>query len=96
MATAKTRAQLRRLNALSLIRSALSGKFQRREGQNVRLEEIAALCGQRARSRAGRDCHAVRDLLLTIASEWDLGREQLEDQSDACLAAIAEMLSPLR
>ena len=94
MATAKTRAQLRRLNDLSLIRSALSGKFQPGAGENAGLQEIATLCGQRARSLTGRDCHAMRDLLLTIASEWDLGHERLEDQSDACLAAISDLLSP--
>jgi hypothetical protein len=96
MATAKTRAQLRRLSDLSLIRSALPGRAQRGDDQNVGLQEIGTLCRQRARSLTGRDCHAVRDLLLTIASEWDLGCERLEEQSDVCLAAIAEMLGPPR
>jgi hypothetical protein len=92
MATAKTRAQLRRLNDLSLIRSAFPESFQRGADQIIGLEEIASLCGRRARSQSARDCHAMRDLLLTIACEWDLGQERLEDQSDACLAAIAEMI----
>lgn len=92
MATAKTRGQLRRLSDLSLIRSALTRKMQLRTEQNAGLKEIAALCAQRTRALASRDCHAVRDQLLTIACEWDLRRDRLEGQSDACLAAIADML----
>ena len=92
MATAKTRGQLRRLSDLSLISAALASKLQLRIDQSAALQEIAALCSKRAPAQGARDCHVVRDQLLTIACEWDLGRERLEDQSDACLAAIAVML----
>lgn len=94
MATAKTRAQLHRLSDLSRIRTALTSNLQLRVDQSAGLGEIAALCAERAPAKAARDCHAVRDQLLTIACEWDLGRERLEDQSDACITAIAEMLGP--
>lgn len=93
MATAKTRAQLRRFSHLSLIRSALAGRLRETAVMQVGLIEIAALCASRARAVAGRDCHSLRDQLLTIACEWDLGRDSLEDQPDACLAAIADMLT---
>jgi hypothetical protein len=92
MATARTRAQLRRLSDLSLIRSALTRTMQLRAEQNAGLQEIAMLCARRARAQVPRDCQGVRDQLLTIACEWDLRRDRLEDQSDACLAAIADML----
>ncbi|HEU4380279.1 MAG TPA: hypothetical protein VFR73_17025 [Hyphomicrobiaceae bacterium] len=93
MATAKTRAQLRRLSHLSLIRSALAGRLRGTALIQVGLIEVAALCASRAHAMAGRDCHSVRDQLLIIACEWDLRRDCLEDQPDACLAAIADMLT---
>jgi hypothetical protein len=92
MATAKTRAQLHRLRDLSLIRSALSSTRVSHVDQGAGLQEIAAVCAIRASARAARDCHALRDQLLTIACEWDLASEGLDDQSDTCLAAIADML----
>ena len=92
MATTKTRAQLRRLSDLSLIRSELANVLQRRADQNAGLVEIAALCARRNRAKVGRDCQVVRDQLLTIACEWDLRCERLEDQSEDCIAAIAAML----
>ena len=54
--------------------------------------EIASTCRLRARASLERDCHAARDELLTIACEWDLRRDRLDKQSDACLAAIADFL----
>ena len=92
MATAKTRGQLRRLSDLSLIRSTLARKLQMSAEQNAGLQEIAALCARRACTQGPRDCHGVRDQMLIIACEWDLRGDRLEDQSDACLAAIAGML----
>jgi hypothetical protein len=93
MATAKARSQLRRLSDLSLIRSELAKALHRPANQNASLIDIAALCAPRARARLGSDCHAVRDEILTIAAEWDLRRDWLEDQSDACIAAIAAILT---
>ena len=92
MATAKARSQLCRLSDLSLIRSELAKMPDRRANQNARLIDIATLCIPRARAKLGSDCHAVRAEILTIAAEWDLRRDQLEVQSDECIAAIAAML----
>ncbi len=88
MATAKTRAQLRRFNDLSLILRAITSPTS--SSRSVGLHEIAGLCAKRV--RAGHDVHAVRDELLTIACEWDLTHDRLEDQSDVCLDAIATFL----
>jgi hypothetical protein len=88
MATAKTRAQLRRLDDLSSILRAIRSPIS--SSHAVGLQEIAALCAKRV--RAGHDVHVVRDELLTIACEWDLARDRLEDQSDVCLDAIASFL----
>jgi hypothetical protein len=88
MATAKTRAQLRRLDDLSSILRAIASPIS--PPRAVGLQDIAALCGRRV--RAHRDVHAVRDDLLTIACEWDLAQDRLEDQSDVCLDAIATFL----
>ncbi len=88
MATAKTRAQLRRLDDLSSILRAITSPSS--SPRAVGLQDIATLCAKRV--RAGRDVHAVRDELLTIACEWDLARDRLEDQSDVCLDAIATFL----
>jgi hypothetical protein len=93
MATAKARSQLRRLSDLSLIRCELAKALHRPANQDASLIDIAVLCAPRARARLGSDCHSVRDEVLTIAAEWDLRRERLEDQSDACIAAIAAMLT---
>ena len=54
--------------------------------------DVAEACRRRARASLERDCHAARDELLTIACEWDLARDRLEDQSDACFAAIVNSL----
>jgi hypothetical protein len=88
MATAKTRAQLRRFNDLSSILRAITSPTS--SSRSVGLQEIAGLCARRA--RADHDIHAVRDELLTIACEWDLAHDRLEDQSDVCLDAIATFL----
>jgi len=90
MATAKTRAQLRRLNDLSSILRANTSPAS--SPRTLGLQEIAALCAKRAPARVGRDFHAVRDELLAIACEWDLACDRLEDQSDVCLDAIATFL----
>jgi len=60
--------------------------------QPIGLMDIAEVCRRRARAVVARDCHAARDALLAIACEWDLARDRLEEQSDACLAAISGLL----
>jgi hypothetical protein len=77
---------------LSMIQSAVE-RMLGRPAENIGLADIAEVCRSRAKALVERDCHEARDALLTIACEWDLTRDRLEDQSDACLAVIADLLS---
>jgi hypothetical protein len=83
---ARTPAQLRRLNDLSVIRRAVAQSRPTATAQ-IGLVDVAAAC--RIRCIGGS---VTRDDLLVIACEWDLAHDQLDDQSDACLAAIARVL----
>jgi hypothetical protein len=87
----QTLAQLRRLGDLSTIHRAIV-RLGPATTANIGLMEIASACRQRARISLERDYHAARDELLTIACEWDLQRDRIDKQSDACLAAIADFL----
>ena len=87
MTRTQTLAQLRRLSDLSTIHRAIA-RLRPTTTANIGLMEIANACRQHARVSLERDCHAARDELLTIACEWDLRRDRLDKQSDACLAAI--------
>jgi hypothetical protein len=87
----QTLAQLRRLSELSAIRREIA-RLQPKTTVNIGLMDVANACRTHARASIERDCHAARDALLTIASEWDLARDRLDDQSDACLAAIVDLL----
>jgi hypothetical protein len=79
-------AQLRRLSHLSTIRRAVAPSRPLTTA-NIGLVDVATACRIR-----GVGKWATHDDLLTIACEWDLARDQLDDQSDACLAAIARIL----
>lgn len=95
MTSAKTREQLRRLDDLSSIRRAVIARLPDASANSIiGLTDIAALCKARGFACAGLDPHVLRDQLLTIACDWDLARDRLEDQSDTCLAAIAGLLRP--
>jgi hypothetical protein len=93
MVTAMMEPLVDRTSDLSTIRNVMA---RLRPGltdmHSVGLIDIAEMYRTRARAKAGRDCHAARDLLLTIACEWNLARDRLEEQSDACLAAIVDLL----
>jgi hypothetical protein len=78
---------------LSIIQSAVERMLGRPAQNGIGLSEIAEVCRSRAKTMVERDCHEARDALLTIACEWDLTRDRLEDQSDACIAVIADLLS---
>ena len=92
MTRTQTLAQLRRLSDLSKIHRTIA-RLQPPSIANIGLMEIASACRMRTRESLERDCHAARARLLTIACEWDLARDRLEKQSDACLAAIVAYLS---
>jgi hypothetical protein len=92
MAGARTAAELRRWGDLAAIRGALAMTMPALISKPAGLREIADLCRRRATSRLGRDCHETRDLLLIIACEWDLSCDRLDEQSGACLGALARLL----
>jgi hypothetical protein len=56
------------------------------------LKDVAELCRRDYAARPGRDCNEVRDQLLGIGVEWDLGCNRLDQQSETCLRAIAGFL----
>jgi len=53
--------------------------------------EIAELCRRHAASHQG-DWHDLRDLIFMIAVEWDLTRDSLDRQTDACVRCVANLL----
>jgi hypothetical protein len=93
MAIARTAAELRRGSDLALIRRALATAMPELADHPVGLKEVAELVRRRTASRPGRDLHEVRDLILTIGSEWDLACDRLDEQSSACLHALARLLA---
>jgi hypothetical protein len=82
----QTLAQLRRLSDLSVIRRAVA-QSRPTATAHIGLMDVATAC--RIRGVGGS---VTRDDRLVIACEWDLARDQLDNQSDACLAAIARVL----
>jgi hypothetical protein len=44
-------------------------------------------------SRACRDCHDVRDDILSIACLWDLTNDTLEQQSDELLTCLSTFIA---
>jgi hypothetical protein len=93
MASARTAAELRRWGDLAAIRGALAATMPVLVRKPTGLREIADLCRRRAASCLGRDRHETRDLLLIIACEWDLTCDRLDEQSGACLRALARLLA---
>ena len=55
------------------------------------LKDVAELCKRDLAARPVRDGN-VCDQLLLIAVEWDLDFDRLDQQSEACLRAIADLL----
>jgi hypothetical protein len=92
MAIARTAAELRRWNDLAVIRRALMAAMPELADKPVGLAEVADLCKRRAASRPGLDLHEMRDLILTIACEWDLACDRLDEQSNTCLSCVAQLL----
>ena len=91
MTRMQTLAKLRRLSDLSTIHRTIV-RLRPATPAKIGLMEIASACRLRARVSLERDCHTARDKLLTIACEWDVRRDRLDKQSDACLAAIVDFL----
>ena len=91
MTRTQTLARLRRLSKLSAIRCAIA-QLKPKAIENIGLMDVANACQTLARAGIERECHTARDALLTVACEWDLTHDLLEDQSDACLGAIVDVL----
>jgi hypothetical protein len=92
MATARQVSELRRWADLTVIQGAFQGQMPEQLPATSGLKDVAELCKRDYASRPGRDFHDVRDQLLLIGIEWDLGRDRLDRQSAACLRAIALFL----
>src|SRR5215510_1062274 len=93
MATAQTAGELKRLVQLTEITRALRARFPDAPHQGIGLGEIAMLCKALVSSRACRDCHDVRDDILSIACLWDLTNDTLEQQSDELLACLSAFIA---
>ena len=92
MARAQPLVQLLRLRNLRLIREAVAAIDPRLPVGSIGLEQIAEVVKARATPRAGRCCHEMRIQILTIAADWDLRVNTLEQQSDECVASLGEFL----
>jgi hypothetical protein len=92
MATARQASELRRWADLTVIHGAFQGRMPEVLPANSGLSDVAELCKRDYASRPGRDWNDVRDQLLLIGIEWDLSRDRLDQQSEACLRAIAAFL----
>lgn len=93
MATVQSASQLRRLVQLTEITRAFRARFPDGPQQRIGLAEVARLCKSLVSSGACRDCHDVRDDILTIACLWDLASDTLEEQSDELLAALTAFIA---
>ena len=86
MTRTQTPAQLRRLSDLSTICRAIS-RVRPTTTASIGLLDVANAC--RIHGVGG---WTTRDNFLIIACDWDIACDRLDDQSDACLAAIARVL----
>jgi hypothetical protein len=91
MAIALRSTELRRWADLAVIHGAFHARMTDVTPADCGLKEVAELCGHYV-GRPGRDCVEVRHQLLLIAVEWDLTRDRLDQQPDACLRAVAAFL----
>jgi hypothetical protein len=92
MATPRTRVQLRRGSDLALIVNAIEGTVPEASASAIGLAAVAELCRRHVLSHPGLDWNERRDQILMIGVEWDLERDTLAAQSDACLRSIARFL----
>jgi hypothetical protein len=93
MATVQSAGELKRLVQLTEITRALQARFPDAPHQRIGLAEIAKLCKSLVASRACRDCHDVRDDILSIACLWDLTNDTLEQQSDELLTCLSTFIA---
>ena len=89
--TARSHAELSRSCDLAVIWLAIKAGLPRHCHDRIGLVEIAELCRRHAASHQG-DRHDLRDLIFMIAVEWDLTRDSLDRQTDACVRCVANLL----
>jgi hypothetical protein len=83
---------LRRLSDLATIRRAIAVRMPELCRAAIGLKEIAEFCRRHVLAYPGKDWHEMRDEILTIGCEWDLARDSLSQQPEACLAYLARFL----
>jgi hypothetical protein len=93
MATVQSAGELRRLVQLTEITRAFRARFPDAPQQQIGLGEVAQLCKALVAARASRDCHDVRDDILSIACLWDLTKDNLEEQSDELLDYLSAFIA---
>jgi hypothetical protein len=92
MAHTESDKQLRRSNDLQIVREAIAVVEPRALTGQIRLEHVVEAIKVNSAPHGGRSWHDVRDQILTIATEWDLLSDELEQQSDECLHCLANFL----
>jgi hypothetical protein len=92
MTSSRSHAELHRWNVLAVIRLAIKAALPEHGDDRIGLLEIAELSRRHIASRRGGDRNAIRDLIMMIAVEWDLTKDSLDAQSDACLCCVANLL----
>ena len=92
MAIARQVTELRRWADLTVIHGAFQARMPDVLPAESGLRDVAEVCRRDYAARPGRDCNDVREQLLMIGIEWDLDRDRLDRQSDACLRCVADFL----
>ena len=92
MAGVQNLPQLRRARNLRIVREAIAASDVSRPATTTGLAEVVNVLKDRFASPAARSGLDVRNLLLTVATEWDLQDDPLDRQSDTCLATLAVCL----
>src|SRR3977135_92462 len=92
MATARQASELRRWADLTVIHGAFQGRMPEMLPADSGLKGVAEFGKRDCAGRPARDWNDVRDQLLLIGIEWNLDRDRLDQQSDACLPCVANFL----
>jgi hypothetical protein len=92
MATARSVTELRRWADLTVIHGAFQARLPDMLRANSGLKDVAEVCRRDYAARPGRDWNDARDQLLMIGIEWNLDRDRLDQQSEACPHCVADFL----
>jgi hypothetical protein len=92
MVHAESDKQLRRSNDLRVVREAVAAIIPGALTDHIGLDQIVDVVKANSTPRGGRSWHDVRDQILSIAAEWNLRIDDLEQQSDQCLRCLADLL----